>query len=211
MTTKAESRKASRLTTPEYRVSFPSVFESKAITPGAKAKFSVQMLFRVSGTPKNGEKIVSIEPLKEAVRACLTEKYGDRTKWPKNLQLPFRNGVEKDYDGYGEGIVFVGASSVMRPGVVGPDVQPIITPNEFYGGCFAIATINPYAWEYMGKCGVSFGLQNIQKTRDGEPFSGRNKPEDDFDAIEAPAALVGAGAGSAAVGAGAGKVDELGV
>jgi len=35
----------------------------------------------------------------------------------------------------------------------------------------------------MGKHGVSFGLQNLQKMNDGEPFSGKTKAEDDFESI----------------------------
>lgn len=194
MTTQTADKKADRtklkLTTPEFRVSFPSVFEAKKVNEtDAKAKFSVQMLFRVGATKEStaaGEKVVDITALKQAVANCLTEKFGaDKAKWPKNLRLPFRDGKEKDYDGYGEGVIFVGASSTMKPGLVDSNVQPIITPNEFYGGCYARATINPYYYDVKGNKGVAFGLQNIQKLRDGEPFSGRAKAEDDFDAIAA--------------------------
>jgi len=38
-------------------------------------------------------------------------------------------------------------------------------------------------------------LDNVQKIRDGEPFSGRMKAEDAFDAIEQPGGPVGAAVG----------------
>jgi hypothetical protein len=56
--------------------------------------------------------------------------------------------------------------------------------NTFFSGCYARASLVAFAYDKMGNKGVSFALQNIQKTRDGEPFSGRKKAEDEFDAIE---------------------------
>ena len=40
----------------------------------------------------------------------------------------------------------------------------------------------------MGKCGVSFGLGNIQKIEDDEPFGGRGPADQDFDALSEPMA-----------------------
>lgn len=182
-----------KLTTPEFRVSFPQVFEAKQVNGQGTAKFSIQMLFRVKADPKKpDEKVVDLTPLKNAWLAVAVSKFGtDKTKWPK-LENPFRDGKEKDYDGYGDGIVFLTASSKMKPGVVhahaGADgkPEPLTVPTDFYGGCYARATVNPYYWEFMGKKGISFGLQNVQKLKDGEMFGGRAKAEMDFDAIEPP-------------------------
>lgn len=188
-----------KLTTPTFRVSFPAVFQARANVnnPGAPAKFSVVMLFNTA------DPVVAkgLETMKAAVIACLTEKFGpDQAKWPKNMRMPFRKGEEKDYEGYGKGVVFVSASSKMKPGLVDAALQPIIEPNEFYAGCYARATVNAYYYDKAGNKGVAFGLRNIQKVKDGEAFSGAGKPENDFDALEAPVtgskAEVGATAGS---------------
>jgi hypothetical protein len=163
-----------KVITPKFRVSFPSVFSKRKIEgqTDEQAKYSVQMLFK---------KTDDISSLKNAVRAAVVEKWGaDSSKWPKGITMPFRDGTEKDYDGYGPDVTFVSASSKMKPRVVGPDMQDIIEPSEFYGGCYARASINAFAWEYMGKRGVSFGLRNIQKMADGEPFGGGSSPEADF-------------------------------
>ncbi|MDE2019165.1 MAG: DUF2815 family protein [Patescibacteria group bacterium] len=211
-TATAGKKKIYKVTTPEFRVSFPAVFAPRKINqndPNEKPKYSVQMLFRVKATAKSqelGEKVVDIEPLRAAVRQLLTDKFGaDRTQWPTNMRLPFRLGTEpekKDKDGYGEGIIFCGASSTQnKPGLVDSvgdgtgKPRVIIDPNEFYGGCYARATINAYWYDRAGNKGVSFGLMNIQKLRDGQPFSSRVKAEDEFDAIEQPA---GEGASAAA-------------
>ena len=176
---KAATVAGSQLTTPEFRVSFPSVFVARAAVEGQEPKFSVTMLFA---------KTTDLTPLKIAAKAAIISKWGeDQAKWPKNLRLPFRDGSEKEYDGY-EGTTFCTASSKMRPGLVDHALQPIIEPSEFYGGCYARATISMFAYDVSGNRGVGIGLRNIQKIRDGEPFSGRNKAEKDFDAIAVPPA-----------------------
>lgn len=197
-----------KITTPEFRASFPALFEAKSVQPGGNAKYSVVMLFQTKETAASkaeGRSVVDIEPVRKLIRDVVIEKFGaDKSKWPAlgngtgQLQLPLHLGTEpgkKDMVGYGEGIIFATASSSgknARPGVVhayaGPDGKPapLTVPSDFYGGCYARATVNAYYWEYMGKLGVSLGLQNVQKLRDGEPFGGRGKAEEDFDAIPSP-------------------------
>ncbi len=216
-----------KIQTAEFRASFPALFEPRAAKKGDKEMYSITMLFRVvetAGSKERGEKVVSIQNLKDAVRLVAEQKFGlDRTKWPK-LKLPFRSiNTEEDKDkkgrpGLDEGVIWVEAKCDPkynpRPGLVfahegtNPDGSktgkpaPLTVPSDFYGGCYARATINPYHWEYMGKQGISFGLQNVQKLRDGESFGGRGSAENDFDACDVPAAgavaAVGAAAGAAA-------------
>lgn len=194
MTTKTKDDKATeefKCLTPEFRVSFPSVFTPQRPPDGStgEPKYRVTMLF--------GKK-QDITSLKQIANAAAVKKWGaDKAKWPKGLRSPFRDGSEKDYEGYGADTVFCSASSKMKPGVVDQKVQPIIEPNEFYGGCYARATITAFAYDKAGNRGVSFGLRNVQKTRDGEPFSGASKPENDFDAIDVPSDAAGSGASAA--------------
>lgn len=203
--------KAAQIVTPEFRVSFPSVFRSKKVNPNdpnEKAKFSLTMLFRVKADPaKPHEKAVDLTPLKQLALTAATGKWGpDQTKWPTKkvdgvvksaIRMPFRNGADKDYEGYDGNVVFCYASSTMQPGLVDGQKQPILQESDFYAGCYARATITAFAYDNKGNMGVSFGLRNIQKIRDGEPFSGRTKPENDFDAIEAPAGVEAPAAGNA--------------
>ena len=181
--------------TPKFRVSFPAVFEPK-LPPGKTAdtdkKYSITMLYQVEGP-----EAVDLSPLKNAVKAAIAEKFGaDETKWPRGkdgkltFKLPFRDRKEKDYEGYGEGIVFCTAPSKhdRKPGLIFGNKEPIINPNDFYGGCYARAKVNAYWFDAGVNKGVAIGLQNIQKWADGEPFSGKTKPENDFDAIPEPGA-----------------------
>lgn len=174
----AAPKKNTQLMTPEFRVSFPAVFTPRAAVEGQEKKYSITMLF---------DKKTDLTALKQAVASVLAEKYGpDKAKWPKGLRLPFRDGSEKDYSGY-ENVIFASATSKIKPGVVDQNVQPIIEPSEFYGGCYARATVNAYAYDVSGNKGVALGLRNVQKLRDGEAFSGKNDASKDFDAIPVPA------------------------
>lgn len=167
--------------TPEFRVSFPHVFEKHSGFEGQEPKFSVVMLF-----PKNTD----LKELKRAVFNAATEKWGAKEKWPKKMRMPFRDGNEKtDLDGY-EDTIFVSASSKQKPQVVSNkkvDGQfPQLTKEDesFYAGCYARATLIAFAYNKAGNLGVSFSLQNIQKLRDGEQFSGRKNADDEFDDVE---------------------------
>lgn len=160
--------------TPEFRVSFPAVFKPKAFE-NQEAKYSLVMLF---------DSDTDLKPLKRAAMNAIVEKWGaDKAKWPKNLRMPFRDGDEKEFEGY-KGKTFVSASSKTRPGLVDAKVQPIITEEQFYAGCWARAEVIAFAYDTMGNKGVSFSLQNIQKLRDDTAFSGKRKAEDVFDAVD---------------------------
>lgn len=189
-----------QLTTPEFRTSFPVVFQAKKMDETdvtAKAKFSITMLFDKT----NPKVLEGLKAMETAVATVLNAKFGSPDRWPRKgdgtlaLRLPFRNGAEKNYDGYGPNIIFVSASSEMKPGLVfswpGPDGKTpasLTDPKDFYAGCYARATVNPYYYDRKGNKGVAFGLRNIQKLRDGEAFGGGKKAEADFDAIDTPPA-----------------------
>lgn len=180
------------LVTPEFRVSYPKVFKPELNKLNNKMEYSVVALF-----PPGAD----LSKLKAAARAALEEKWGkDQTKWPQKLKLPFRDQGERivmDKEkntpkldpktnepllqpGHVKGAVYLNLKSTQKQGVVDQQVQPIIEETAFYGGCYAIANISCYAYDQAGNRGVGFGLSNIQKTRDGEPFGGRTRPEDAF-------------------------------
>lgn len=169
------------INTPVFRVSYPNVFKPKRNDLNGKDEFSIVCLF------KKGE---NLDKLKAAAQKAITDKWGsDKAKWPSNLRSPFRDQAEraKEVDGkrilpagHEEGAIFLNLKSSQRPGVVDQNVQDIINEADFYAGCYAIASVNAYAYDQKGNRGVSFGLGNIQKVRDGEPLGNRAKPEQDF-------------------------------
>lgn len=187
------------INTPTFRVSYPNVFKAKKNDLNGKDEFSVVALF------KKGEDLTA---LKAAAAKAITDKWGpDKFKWPQNLRTPFRLQEEraKEVDGkrilpagHEEGAVFLNLKSSQRPGVVDQNVQDILDESQFYAGCFARASVNAYAYDQKGNRGVSFGLGNIQKVKDGEPLGNRARPEADFAPIAVePGAASAATTGSA--------------
>ncbi len=194
-----------QINTPEFRVSFPQVFEPKAVKPGDKEKYSVVMLF---------DKSVDFEPLKALVEKAAKQKWGD--DFPDNYYPPFTGNFEKPdavdnywirfskenankvkgeipiktYDGYKDVVYGTASNQNYPPGVIewteAGGKQEIINPKDFYGGCYAIATVTAWAWDYMGKCGVSIGLNSVLKMDDGTPLKLGRSAVEDFASIPAP-------------------------
>ncbi len=168
MSTEIKNAERKKVVTPIFRVSFPAVFKPEGMD-GSEPKYGVTMLF---------DSEADLTELKQIARAAVKEKWGDKP--PANMRTPFRDGAEKpDLDGYA-GCVFVAARSKRRPGVVDENVQPIIDESQFYAGCYARASVTAYTYDKSGNKGVSFSLVNVQKIKDGEPFSSTSNPEDDF-------------------------------
>lgn len=171
--------------TPEFRVSYPNIFTAVVNRMSKKEEYSLVALF------KKGQ---DISILKNAVKKIAEEEWGtDQKKWPKKLRLPFRDQSEREKEGedgnaympvgYEAGAIFINLKSKQRPGIVDSNRQAIIDETEIYAGCYARATLNAYAYDYEGNVGIAFGLNNVQKLRDGEPLSGKAKAEDDFEAV----------------------------
>lgn len=174
-----------KCTTPVFRVSFPSVFQASSAPGSDKKHYSVVAIFDKAKLANDPDAKKLFAEMKNAMAQCAREEWGD--KIPAGLKNPFRDGSEKETPGYGPDTIFITFKTEEkngRPGLVDQNMQRIINESDFYPGCFAHATVNPYAWTYMGKSGISFGLQNIQKVADGEPLGGgRAKAEDDFSAV----------------------------
>ena len=76
------------------------------------------------------------------------------------------------------------------PGIVyahaGPDGKPARMAQEqikgeMYPGVIVRASVTAFAFDTDGNKGVSFGLNNLQKVRNGERIDGRVAAENEFD------------------------------
>lgn len=167
-----------KVITPEFRLSYPALFEAKAMDEQAKAKFSMVMLF---------PKTTDITALKEAAKAAARHKWGD--KIPPKLRTPFRDGDEEksDSDGY-KGCIFVSASSLDRPGIIDQRRAPIAAGDQrLFAGCYCRASLRAFAYDTSGNKGIAFALHNVQLLRPGQPFGSRRAAEDEFEEVAAPA------------------------
>lgn len=170
-----------KVLTPEFRVSYPCLFTPKKNTLNGKDEYSVVALF-----PKGAD----LKELVAAVNEVAVSEFGsDKTKWPKNLKMPFKkqeDSLDKNgnlRDGHVEGAIMMNLkcdASKNQPQVVDAKVQPIIDSKEVYAGCYGKASITFFAYNQTANKGVSMILNNFQKTREGDPLGTKNRAEDDF-------------------------------
>lgn len=180
--------KKTKLLTPIFRVSFPSVFKPAppmkgkdgVVEANKKPKYEVTMIFEPSTF--SPEDKTRFQAIREAIDAASVEAFKKSLKEVPGARKPFRDGAEKTHlEGYGEGKIFAKASSFGKPGVVASDGRtPISDEEAFYAGCYARASVTFYSYNTAGNKGISFGLQNIMFVKDGERFDSRTDPEEDF-------------------------------
>lgn len=179
-----------RIITPEFRVSYPHLFEPQTPKPGDKPKFSVTMMFPKKKKNAAGEEIDTLEgqtvtgekrTMKEVIRNAKIAEFGPKENWPDGLLSPVTDGDDPKFagkDGYaGHWIIKATTNENQRPSVVDEEMLPIVEPADIYPGCYARAYVYARVWEYMGKQGVQFILDHVQKLRDGKSFGGK-KPVD---------------------------------
>ncbi len=178
-----DNKELCRITTPEFRVSFPHVFKPSVMKGTTNApKYSVTMLF-----PKNS----NIKPLQEVIKQAKIAKFGpDKTEWPDDMRSPVDDGDSPGNakrEGYaGCWAIKASSGADQKPGVFDEQVQEIIDPGKFYPGCYARAHVYAYVWEFpkgSGKFGVSFILDHIQKLRDGKSFTSKKAGGDVFSPV----------------------------
>lgn len=168
--------KPTKVVTGEVRLSYVHLFEPHAVNPKDDPKYSVMLMI-----PK--EDTATMDALRAAEEAAteigIPTKFGG--KRPKDLASIIRDG-DDTADDYPEraGHWVMSVSSPRKPGVVDSSVQPILDPSEVYSGMYARVSLNAFPYTYGAKKGISFGLNHVMKTRDGEPLGGITRAEDDF-------------------------------
>lgn len=169
-----------KVITNEVRFSFVNVFEPKQNDQG---KDTWSMLLLIPKTDK-----ATLSKLKRAAQAALDDgiangklKAGTSLK---NAWGTLKDGDERDdlderpeYAGH----YYMNVNAYRKPGVVDANVQPILDSSEVYSGAYGKVSINAYAYNTNGNKGVTFGLNNVQKLRDGDFLGGRARAEDDFE------------------------------
>ncbi len=168
--------------TPLARVSYACLYKPKPAMKSSTGvaqdpKFQCDLIFRAKA---------DLTELRKAVFKAKVEKWGaDKTKWPKKLHSPFKDGNENADKPEYVGTTFITPTNKNRPYVVDGQLQPITEQSgEFYSGCFVYAALTCKAYD-MKKKGVTFYLEGVQKVKNGERFgAGSSKPEDAFQELE---------------------------
>lgn len=161
------------------RLSYTHVFTKYAPEGDEKnGKYMTNILIPKTET----ETINAIKKAIEAAKAAgIVSKWGG--KEPKKLDLPLRDGDDKDDEVYA-GCYYLNAKSNTRPGIVDRNKAPIVDEEEMYSGVWAIASVTFYAYDTNGNRGVACGLNNLMKFKDDEKLGGRASAENDFADID---------------------------
>lgn len=170
------------------RLSYANIFEPKAFE-GQDPKYSVSLIISKDDTE-------TLDVIDKAIKNAMEqgkEKWGGKV--PKGLKLPLRDGdVEREDDETYQNCFFINASSKNAPGVVGLERDRAtgkaipLGSDEVYSGCYANVSVNFFPYNNVSK-GVTAGLNNIQKCKDGERLGGgASAAEDDFDFEDVDAA-----------------------
>lgn len=176
--------------TPEAVLSFPALFEPQKASEDADPKYGASLIFTAEA-----QETPQYKALKRAVVETAKERWGDKAVQmikKGKLNTPFRDGEDKSQYGYPEDSKFINAKSNRKPGIVStiPDPnnggKPMVIDDEaeIYAGCIVRADVVPFAYDVSGNKGVSFGLNNLQKIRDGERLDSYVPAEDVFEADE---------------------------
>lgn len=168
---------STKVVTGKVRFCYVNVFEPTAMNEGDTPKYNICVLIPKSDTATIDKINKAINAAKEAGKAKLADKNG---RIPANLKLPMRDGdVERPDDPAFEGMYFINANSMRQPSIVDRSLNPIMSRDEFYSGCYGRASINFYAFNVSSK-GIAAGLNNLQKLEDGEMLAGGSTAEEDF-------------------------------
>lgn len=168
----------SKVTLKNVRFSYANVFEPKSIDGTSPATYSVSVII-----PKTEKATIKAfeAAVEEAKQEGIKDKWGG--KLPAKCALPLRDGDEEkpDDSAYANSFFFT-AKSKLRPSVIGMQKEALASEDEFYSGCWGAISVNIYAYNHpTGGKGVSVGLGNLLKMKDGEKLGGgRSKAEDDF-------------------------------
>ena len=127
--------------------------------------------------------------IKKAIVEVMNDRFGDKSKWPNVWRNPIRKCEEKQTGGtFPNGMMagghFMNLKTTRKPGLVDQDLKDIISAEDFYSGCYAKASISAFSYDRAGNRGVSFGLQNLQKTADGEKLTKQPRPQDEFTPVK---------------------------
>lgn len=178
-----------RMITPVFRLSYPHLFKAQAPKPTDKPKFSITMLFpkgmdlmgQTLATDSEPSRLIS---LKDVIRNAKLQEFGEQANWPAKLISPVTDGDDPEKvknEGYaGHWVIKATSNEESRPGVVDAQGVPITEAAIIYPGCYCRAYVFARVWEYMGKQGVQFILDHVQKMKDGKSFGGKKPVEQVF-------------------------------
>jgi len=166
----------------DVRLTFPQLFEAKAVNGQGDPKFSASFLL--------GKDHKQIPELQKAILDAATDKWGAKAgevlkALKASDKICVHDGDSKsEYDGYA-GNYFINASNKIRPLVIDGNRSPLDSASgKPYSGCYVTAIVELWPQDNNFGRRVNASLLGVQFLRDGERLAGGGvAAADDFDAI----------------------------
>lgn len=178
----------SKVITGTCRASYARLMSAETNKLSGKTEFSVVLLI-----PKTDEK--TIANIKAAAKEAISAKWGDKP--PKGLKNPLKDGdTATKSDGSPMGEEFKGHfymstkcdASKHKPTVIDANGNELFDPDAVVSGDYIRASMNAFAYDATANRGVSFGLNNVQLVKKGQPLgASRQSAQDEFGVSKAPA------------------------
>jgi Protein of unknown function (DUF2815) len=158
--------------TPEFRLSFPVLFEATADMNG-RVNFRMEMLFAIADIKANPTMFAEMKTLYNGTvdPKWLTNKDAYRT-----FEKAFiKGGEKKQPERQGHLILRASANQKFPPRMLLANRMPA-TESDIYAGCYCRALLTTYRYEAKNpkgdviNRGVAFNIKTVQKIRDGDSF-----------------------------------------
>lgn len=167
----------------EARMNFVHVFTPDSFDDKSEPKYSVVLSFPKSDKALYKKIQAAIDECAEKAKA----QYGGAL--PKKFSIiEIQDGADWDEKFNLEDSFIIKASSSYKPEVVKKakvmgkvQLVPITDEEEFYSGCYGYASVSFYKYDTGVSKGITCGLNNLLKSRDGDKLgSGSGSAETDF-------------------------------
>ncbi len=167
--------KNTQVVTGECRLSFVNIFNARAFREGEDAKYSLTALIPKTDT-------VTVTKMQTAIKAAAEQGAGKHFggRIPTNVAHTMKDGDTEvndmgdlqniQYPEY-KGHYYIRLATKFAPKVLDANNQEIIDPTECYSGMYGKVSMTFFAYSGDGKRGISACLNNVKKTRDGDPLS----------------------------------------
>lgn len=178
---------STKVVTGTARASYARIMRPEKNQLNGGNEYSVTLLIPKSDADTLGK-------LKAAAKAAIDAKFGGNA--PKGMRNPIKDGdTATKSDGSPMGDEFKGHFFINtkcnadkhKPAVIDMEGNDLIDPDAVVSGDYIRASLNAYAYDQAGNRGVSFGLNNIQLVKKGQPLgAARQSAADEFGVTAKP-------------------------
>ena len=171
---------SNEVVTGECRLSYVTLAEPTLMKGAAKATYSVKILIAKTDTAT----LKALGAARDAARANGVAE-GKKPFSTYNaaklasMNLTLKDGDESDRDEEaGCWLLNAKTPEDKPPGVINEKKERTKDPIEIYSGMYGRVHLQLFPYDTNGNAGIGVSLQNVMKTKDGDPLGGaRKRPE----------------------------------